>query len=67
MTDQSIGGAALRRARRAAGLRQLDVARATGVTRSAVSRWERGLDVPAPERLEGLRDLLGLPTETPVR
>jgi transcriptional regulator with XRE-family HTH domain len=51
-------GAEIRRARQAAGLRQLDVARKVGVTRSAVSRWERGLDEPSPDRLAALTALL---------
>lgn len=49
----------IRRARKCAGLRQLDVARRVGVTRSAVSRWERGLDIPSPEHQAALATVLG--------
>lgn len=40
-----------RQIRLAAGLTQLEVASALGVTRAAVSQWERGQRVPAEHAL----------------
>ncbi len=51
---------ALARARKARGLSQSDVARAVGVTASAVSLWEAGETSPRPEIVAKLEAVLGL-------
>lgn len=43
-----MNGSGLRAWRRANGLRQIDLAEKLGVTQSAVSRWECGIDEPSP-------------------
>lgn len=45
--------------RRAAGLRQVDVAAVLGVTQTAVSRWERGRRQPTRYQGAVLAKLLG--------
>lgn len=40
--------------RKAVGLSQSQLGKAVGVTGSAVSQWERGLDSPRPDKLERL-------------
>lgn len=47
-------GSRIRAARKAAGLRQLDLARMTGRDQSAVSRWERGRDLPTDPRVRAV-------------
>lgn len=47
-------GAAARARRVEAGLRQEDVARALGLTRATVARWERGESAPRAEVLLAL-------------
>lgn len=51
-------GSEIRAAREALGLRQLDLARIAGVTRAAVSRWERGADRPSPDSLRRISGAL---------
>lgn len=51
----------LRRLRTADGLTLAQVAEVVGVTRQAVSAWERGIDVPRPSALDVLAVLYGVP------
>lgn len=44
-------------ARKKAGLSQLDVAKALGITTGAVSMWENGMTQPRPDKLVALADL----------
>ena len=53
-------GAAIREARRSAGLAQADLADALGVRQSSVSQWERGTTAPTTWHLLGLLRLLGV-------
>jgi transcriptional regulator with XRE-family HTH domain len=55
-------GARLRAARRAAGMTQKQLAEAIGVESITVSRWERGVTVPALSRLRRVAEI----TETTV-
>lgn len=48
-------------ARKAAGLRQTDVAEALGVSGRSVVKWEKGLSDPTNANLSRLGELLGLP------
>jgi ribosome-binding protein aMBF1 (putative translation factor) len=50
----------LRRHRLAAGLDQGDVASRVGVSVSAVSRWESGMDIPRGKRFQKLARVLGI-------
>ena len=52
--------------RKAAGLSQGAVAEKLGVSRQAVSKWERGLSKPCDEHLVQLVNLLALPVESPI-
>jgi transcriptional regulator with XRE-family HTH domain len=52
-------GAAIREARRSAGLAQADLADALGVRQSSVSQWERGTTSPTTRHLLALLGLLG--------
>lgn len=45
--------------RERAGLTQLDVAKALGITDSAVNQWEKGKTVPKTESLPKLAELFG--------
>lgn len=47
------------KAREAAGLRQIDVANALGVTKAAVNDWEHGRFAPRGKRLPQIAKLLG--------
>ena len=49
--------------RKEAGLTQAGLAAMLGVSGMAVSKWERGLALPCPERREQLVNLLGLSVE----
>ena len=51
---------AFARARKTRGLSQSDIARAVGVTASAVSLWEAGDTTPRPEIVAKLEAVLGL-------
>lgn len=51
-------GWSLRLWRRASLLTQRTIAEGVGVTQSAVSRWERGHDMPSPEVRRRLRDIM---------
>lgn len=51
-------GRRLRTWRRQNDLKQAALAQTLGVSQAAVARWERGLDMPAPERLGRLRTLM---------
>jgi DNA-binding XRE family transcriptional regulator len=55
----------LRAARRAAGLRQTDVAAALGVSGATVGGWENGTDTPTPERVRAWAAYLGVPVDLP--
>jgi transcriptional regulator with XRE-family HTH domain len=56
----------MRRAlRRSAGLTLADVADAVGVTRQAVSWWERGQRTPRGEKLDAYGDVLRALSRTP--
>lgn len=48
-------------ARKAAGLRQTDIAEALGVSGRSVVKWEKGLSDPTNANLSRLGSLLGLP------
>lgn len=52
--------ALIRSARKAKGMRQHQVAKAIGVTPSAVSQWEKNLTKPEPENIPPLAQVLGL-------
>lgn len=47
--------------RRLRGLKQAALAEVLGVSQSAVSRWERGLDVPTPKAQRQMRGLMAAP------
>lgn len=51
-------GARIATRRRAVGLSQPALGKLVGVSGSAVSQWERGLDHPRPERHQALADAL---------
>lgn len=53
-------GARIREARLRAGVSQASLARRAGTSQAAVSRIERGLEQPTPERVEALLTSLGL-------
>lgn len=53
---------ALRIAREALGLTQTDLASATGLEQSDLSRWERGIRIPNDDQLRVLADALQVPT-----
>ena len=50
----------LRRHRLAAGLDQADLAKRVGVSVSAVSRWEAGMDIPRGSRFKQIAKVLGI-------
>jgi transcriptional regulator with XRE-family HTH domain len=52
--------AAFRRERARVGASHADIAACVGLTRAAVSAWERGLNEPLPSTVELLVGLLGL-------
>ena len=56
-------GAAVREARRRAGLTQKEFARAVGVAKASVSRWERGACVPEEQARRCLTQQWGCPPE----
>lgn len=47
------------RARRAAQLKQEDVAKALGMERSSIAKWETGVAQPNAEKLRGMAKLYG--------
>lgn len=47
------------RLRQEAGLRQVDLARAMGVDRSTIAKWERGISSPKSAALPKLANVLG--------
>ena len=53
-------GMLIRDARLRAGVSQASLARRAGTSQAAVSRIERGLEQPSPERIEALLASLGL-------
>lgn len=61
MTDAQDFATYLRRAMASAGKTPADLARATGVAGSVVSRWLRG-SIPTVENLRLLAPVLGVPT-----
>lgn len=54
-----IGGR-IRELREASGMSQSDLARAAGIPRQLVSRWENGVHEPGAENLRILRRVLGV-------
>ena len=60
-------GALVRDARRRAGLSQSELAAKAGTTQSAVSRWERGHDVPRADTLVELLRACGFEADVVLR
>jgi uncharacterized protein len=60
-------GAVVRDARRSAGLSQAELAAAVGTTQSAVSRWERGHDVPRADTLVAILRACGYEADLVLR
>lgn len=60
MTAEPFDHQMLRRARLAAGLSQVDLARKVGVEQAAVSDWERGRRSPRPIRVKKIAAALGI-------
>jgi len=56
--DANHFGGRLRTWRRHNNLKQAALAQMLGVSQAAVARWERGLDMPGPERFARLRTLM---------
>lgn len=65
MNDAPLGtmGSRYRAARQLLGLRQEDIARATGVTRQAVADWEKGVTEPSASKLVLLARATGQPLD----
>lgn len=59
MTDIVIDAAAIHAFRKAARLSQQELAKFLGVNQKTVSRWERGVDPPAPDTQARLAMLMG--------
>jgi transcriptional regulator with XRE-family HTH domain len=59
MIEQSYLSKAIRRARRRAGLSQVELAELLGVRQSSVSQWERGSTKPSTVHLLSLASRLG--------
>lgn len=57
-------GARLRRWRAEAGITQVDLAEALGITQQTVSDWERDIGLPHRTRASDLDRILGLPPRT---
>lgn len=51
------------RLRDAKGMKDADVAKATGVTKSTFSDWKNGRSKPKDEKLQKIADLFGVTTE----
>ena len=49
--------------REAKGLKDADVAKATGITKSTFSDWKNGRSKPKDEKLQKIADLFGVTTE----
>ena len=49
--------------RDAKGLKDADVAKATGITKSTFSDWKNGRSKPKDEKLQKIADLFGVTTE----
>ena len=60
-------GTTIRAARKALGLRQAELARQFGLSRSAVNQWESGINRPDLARLAGLAEMLALDPALLVR
>lgn len=58
--DGTFDHARLRRARRAAGMSQQDLADAAGVRQATVSMWESGRRSPHPTKMSALATALGI-------
>lgn len=63
MNPKQILGERICVARKEAGLRQYELARAIGVTDPTVNRWERGHNAPRLEQRRALAQILGRPVE----
>jgi transcriptional regulator with XRE-family HTH domain len=60
---ESTLGQRLRKARIAAGLSQEDVGDGLGVTRSAISQWEKEQTTPGSDKLVAAAEMLGVDIE----
>jgi transcriptional regulator with XRE-family HTH domain len=61
-------GARIRRARKAAGLTQHQLAiKLVNVQAAQISRWERGENMPSPRSMQALEEALEVPAETFLR
>src|SRR5262249_62209641 len=60
-------GHLIREARRLGGLTQAELARRLGTTQSAVSNWERGVDIPRVDTLARILEACGLEADPTVR
>ncbi|MGW1194466.1 helix-turn-helix domain-containing protein [Streptomyces sp. NPDC002536] len=63
MPTRQFDGARVRAERRAADLRQDDVAKSMGVGRGAIAKWETGATVPDAHKLPMLAKALGKPLD----
>jgi len=57
-------GNKIREARQVAGFTQDELAKATGVSRNTVSRWEHGKSIPSIEDIEKIALVLDVPTDS---
>jgi transcriptional regulator with XRE-family HTH domain len=58
--NDDFNGELLRRARLGRGIRQPDIAHATGIDIRALARFESGRDVPGPEEVRAIAEALRL-------
>lgn len=63
MDNKCVGGETLRQARQAAGLTQEEAARRSGIRLRQWCRYERGENVPSPERQDAIARVLGRPKD----
>ena len=67
MREQQTLGRRIQEARKAAGLSQESLGERLGVSRQAVSRWERDETMPDPDKIVVLADLFGVTTDYLLR
>ena len=67
MREQQTLGRRIQEARKAAGLSQESLGERLGVSRQAVSKWERGAADPSTSNLLALAKLFGVPAEDLLR
>lgn len=60
-------GRLIREARRLGGLTQAELARRLGTTQSAVSNWERGVDIPRVDTLARILEACGFEADLTFR